>query len=57
MTITIDFPSEVEEKIRKQAIRQDMKIEDYVVMIIEEELQIREKDGIKDENRIEVKKL
>lgn len=57
MKVVLELEPEIEEKIRKQAIRQDMKIEDYVVMIIEEELQIREKDGIKDENRIEVKKL
>ncbi len=52
MKVVLELEPEIEEKIRKQATRQDMKIEDYVVMIIEEELQTREKDGIRDKTEL-----
>lgn len=43
MTITIDLPSEVEEKIKTQASDDGLKVEDYVKTLIKEASDRRER--------------
>jgi len=43
MTITIDLPSEIEEKVKMQASHDGLKLEDYLKSLIEETANRRER--------------
>ena len=43
MTITIELPSKTEEKVKLQALKDGVKIEDYIRLLIEEASEKRER--------------
>ena len=40
MTITIDLPSEVENKIKNKALKKNISVEEYIAFLIYEDLEI-----------------